>query len=247
MAANSLLSMVQEFCARTGIPKPTSVAGSLDHQVLQAQALMNEVLEEMVDRWTWEDLILEGTFTTVNGMDQGKISTFAPKGFRRILNDTIWDRTSRMPICGPLSPSDWQTAKAMTSSGGPQTTYRIRNNHMLFLPDGVAGHSCYFEYQSEYAILAVDGTTTKDMWTVDTDSCILDPKLVVQGLRWKWKYEKGLEYAEDKNRWEEACANAAGRSGTRATLSMNAADYYEDRMNGPRLVIPPGGYSVPVP
>jgi hypothetical protein len=215
----NLLQIVQTFCQRTGIPVPAAVATSADSQVVQLMALLNEVVEDICDRNTWTDVILEAHFTTVLGEDQGLVTTICGDGYRSILNDTIYDRTQRLPIYGPLSASQWQELKALPTTG-PLYQYRIRGKRLLFMPSAVAGHQCYFEYTSAYAVQSALLVSQK-YFTADTDTFVLDEKLAVAGLRWKWKSEKGFDYTEEFRRYEELINNAAGRDGVKPHLSMN--------------------------
>lgn len=237
----SMLSIVQGFCGRTGLPVPNFVAGAPDSQIVQVQSLLNEVLEDLCDRWTWEALTREAVFTTSLGEDQGAITTIAPNGYLRILQETIFNRTLRLPLFGPMLPSQWQQLKALPNTG-PFYKYRIRGGRLLFNPAGVSGHTCSFEYASSYCVLAADGTTYKPSFTADTDTSVFDEKLLIAGLRWKWKSEKGLDYAEELRRYEELANNAAGRDATKPRLSMNAGDEGGDFRPG--IWVPSGNWSV---
>lgn len=236
----NLLAIVQEFCVRTGLRKPSSVAGSLDTQTLQFMGLANEIVEDLTDRWVFETLQKEATFTTIVGEDQGAISTIAPNGFLFIIRDTIYDRTQKVPLYGPMSPQVWAQTKAFVPAG-PLFRYRIRGGRLLFNPAGVAGHACAFEYSSSYAIQNVADDVYKSLFTKDTDEFLLDYKLLLLGLRWKWKSEKGHPYAEELRAYEEAAANAASRSGVKPKVDLAATG---DEPAEPYLVVAPGSWSL---
>lgn len=235
----SLLTTVQTFCQRTGLPVPSFVIGTTDLQVLQILALVNEVVEDLCDRWTWTDLMREALFTTVAGEDQGSLDTIAPNGFLRISQETIFNRTLRLPLFGPLMQAQWQALKALPTTG-PFYKYRIRGNHILFMPAGVAGHICAFEYASSFAILAADGVTYRSAFAADSDTFVLDEKLLTAGLRWKWKAEKGLDYAEEFRRYEELANNAAGRDGTKPRIDMGGGG---DNFR-PGIWVPSGNWNI---
>lgn len=214
----SLLTIVRTFAERTGLPVPDFVVGTRDAQILQIHSLLNEVCEDLCDRWTWQDLTKEALFTTVAGEDQGALATLAPFGFSRILQETIFNRTLRLPLFGPLAARNWQAMKALPTTG-PFYKYRFRGGRLLFMPAGIAGHQCAFEYASTFCVVGAD-TVQKATFTADTDTCLLDEKLLQAGLRYKWKFEKGLDYAEDLRRFEELANNASGRDATKPVLDM---------------------------
>lgn len=238
----SLLTVVQQFSSRTGLPPPLAVFDSGDNQVLQLAALANEILEDLCDRWTWQALTRESTFVTVAGEVQGTLPALAPHGFLRILQETIFNRTLRLPLFGPIWAQDWQAQKALPTTG-PFYRYRIRGGQLLFTPPGIAGQTCAFEYASNWAVLSADGVTAKPAFTEDTDTSILSESLLLAGLRWKWKSEKGLAYAEDFRRYESLANNAANRDGGKPRLSLNSkSEGYK-----PGIWVPSGNWNISAP
>ena len=215
----TMLSLIRGFCDRTAIPAPSFVAGSTNAQTIQLLALLNEVLEDLCDRWTWQALQTESVFTTVDGELQGTLSTLAPVGFMSIINDTIYNRTLRLPVYGPISPTKWQALKTLPNSG-PFYKYRIRGDQLLFNPPGIAGQTCAFEYKSSFAVLDSTGTA-KTATNADADTFLFPDTLLMAGLRWKWRSEKGLDYAEELRRYEELANNAAGRDATKPIICMS--------------------------
>lgn len=236
----SLLTVVQSFCARTHIPVPTSVMGSTDSQVENIRALLEEEGNDLASRHPWESLTREATHTSLAAEDQGAIATLASNGFRSIKNGTIWDRTNQLKIIGPLSAQEWQAAKAMAPTG-PDYRFRIRGGKLLITPTPAAGHSWAFEYMSENWILGADLVTYKNLFTLDTDTILLPETLLIAGLKWRWKKENGLDYAEDFRTYEMQIKDAMGRDGGRKTLDMNGGR--GDAMPG--VFVPQGSWAVP--
>jgi len=235
----NFLDLVNTLRARTGMPQLSAVAANTEPQAVQLLSLVGEVLEDLTQAWTWSELIRESVFTTVDGEDQGAMTTLAPYGFKWVLNATIMNRTLRLPLYGPISPPKWQALKALPNAG-PFYKYRIVRGNLLFNPAGVADQTCAFEYASSYAVLGIDGTTYKAYPTADTDTFVLDDVLILAGLRWKWKYEKGLDYAEDFRRYEEMINNAKGRDGTKAVLDLSGGAHQFQ----PGIFVPSGNWNI---
>lgn len=235
----NLLTLVQKFFQRTNLPAPATVFGSTDGFVLQAMGLLEEEVNDLASRHTWQGLQREASHTTVALEDQGNINTLDP-GFRFIRNNTIWDTTDRLPVLGPVSGSDWQAIKAVFANG-PRYQFRFRGDHLLVNPIPTAGHDWRFEYESKYAILAVDGTTTKEFFTSDTDTFLLPDQLLLMGLRWRWLREKGLDYGELFNTYERQVKDAMGRDGGKKTLFMNECH----REVRPGIFVPVANWTVP--
>ena len=237
----TVLSTIQYFCGRTQLPVPLTVLGTTDKQILQVLRLLEEEGTDLSKRGDWQALTLEVSHTTLAAEDQGAMTSIATNGFRYIKNQTLWDRTSRLPVCGPLDSQDWQAMKAMVQTG-PRYRYRIRGGKLLVNPSPPASDSWYFEYVSKNWILGVDGITYKQYFTLDTDTILLPEDLVLMGLRWRWKKEKNLDYAEDFNSYEAQVKNDLGRDGGKKTIYMDNQGWEGPR---PGIVVPSGSWSVP--
>lgn len=236
----TLLSTVQQFCNRTGLPQPATVYGTTNPQVRQIRALLEEEGQDLRARGSWEGITNQAAWTTVALEDQGAITTIASNGYNYIKNNTIWDRTTRLPVCGPVSGVDWQILKAYFVSG-PRYRYRLRGGHMLVNPAPPAGDGWYFEYASKNWILGTDGTTYKEFFTLDTDTILLPENLVLMGLRWRWKKEKGFDYAEDFRTYEAQVKDALGRDGGKPPLCMDTDMQYGPQ---PGVFVPVGNWNV---
>ena len=233
-----MLSLIQNFCRRTNIPVPVSVLGSTDEQVLQALALLEEEGQDLVTRGDWQELINEASHTTLAAEDQGSVDTIASNGFAYIKDNTIWDRDLRLPVY-VIDGTDWQQVKAIEVTG-PRYQARFRGNRLLANPIPVAGHTWAFEYVSENWILGADGTTYSQYFNLDTDTFLFSEKLLMMGLRWRWKKEKGLEYAEDYATYEKLVTQALGSDGMRRNINMGEGPYTPE----PRVYVPDGNWNV---
>lgn len=217
---STLLSVIQDLCGRQNLPVPTTVYGSSDPQVVQLMRLLEEEGNDLSARADWEGLTFEAAVTTLAAEDQGTIVSLCANGFRKIKNQTIWDRTNKRPVCGPMNARDWQTMKAMVVSG-PRYRYRIRGGKLLVNPNPPASESWYFEYVTNNWLTDTTGVTYKRRFTADTDIVLLPDDLCLQGLRWRWKKEKGMDYAEDFRTYEIQVKNATGEDGGKPVLEMD--------------------------
>lgn len=214
----TLLELVQSFCRRTGVTVPNNVIGNPDKDVLQVLALLEEEGNDLATRHQWQALTNEATFTTVAAEDQGDIDTLASNNFRYIRNNTIWNRNTQLPVIGGLEGQEWQQLKAISTSG-IKDQFRIRGNHLLAYPIPSAGDTWAFEYISRSWIL--NGITPVEFFVSDNDSFLLSHSLLLQGLRWRWNREKGLDYAELFSTYEIQVKDAMGRDGSKQRIWAN--------------------------
>lgn len=217
----SLLTMTIQVCRRLGITAPASVAASSDPQIIQLMAIANEEGQDLSARYQWQALTNESTFVSVATESQGAITTLAGSDFRYILNDVMWDRTLLRPVFGPVGPTDWQTLKAQSVTG-PFNQFRIRGGLVRFIPAPAAGDTIAFEWISRnWVTVALGGASAT--WTADADTGLLDEEIMTQGVLWRWKAAKGLEYAEDYNKYERLVADQMGRDGGKARLNLGGS------------------------
>ena len=236
----TMLEVVQDFCGRQNLPVPSTVYGTTDPQVRQVMKLLEKEGNDLASRGGWNALTFEASLTTAATEDQGAIATIASNGFNYIVNDTIWDRTTILPVAGPMDSRSWQAMKALVQTG-PRYRYRIRGGKLLVNPTPPASDAWYFEYISQNWILGADGTTYKRRFTLDTDSILLPQDICLVGLEWRWLKKKGLDYAEEFRTYEMQVKNAVGRDGGKPMI------YMDDNSRGPMpgIWVPEGNWSVP--
>jgi hypothetical protein len=236
----AVLQVVQYMCGRTNLPVPATVLGNTDPLIVQMMRLLEEEGTDLARRGDWNGITFEATHTSLAAEDQGAIATIASNGFRALKNGTFWDRTNKLPIIGPLSDQEWQQVKGVATTG-PRYRFRIRGGKLLVNPTPTAGYTWAFEYVSKNWILGADLTTYKQYFTLDTDTILLPEDLVLMGLRWRWKKEKGFDYAEDFNTYEVEVKDALGRDGGKRVLSMDGMGYTPK----PGIFVPDMSWNLP--
>jgi hypothetical protein len=242
VAQDSVLEIVRDFCSRTGLGQPNTATGSTDSQVQQIVGLLNEEGQELADRYDWESLVREKTFVSAASEGQGKIVGHIlseADGFSKILNDTINNRTTQFPVTGPLTPRVWQAYKSSGIVGSPYSQYRIRGGTLMLHPAPPAEQLLAFEWKTENWVSNENEDAFRNRFIADSDFPLLNSRLLLLGLRWRWKKEKGLEYAEDFNSYESAVLDAMTRDKTATTLSL---DGRESRGLEPTITVARGSW-----
>lgn len=237
--SSTLLQLMQKFCLRRLLPKPAIVMASQDDQTLQLVELLNEVLEDLTTRYVGTALQKSTTWASLGTESQGVLTTLAPYGFKWMINETFWDRTARLPVFGPKTASEWETLKA-TPLTSPYLQYRIQGGELLVNGGALpVGHTLAFEYASDWSVY--DGAAYKASFTADTDTNVYPDSVLLAGLNWKWRLEKGLDYAEAYRTYEAQLADFTGHDGTKSVISMegDAAGYQ------PGIFVPTANWPLP--
>lgn len=237
----SLLTLAKKTARSVGIAVPTTVIGNTDRGIIQLLALANEEGEDLAARTQWTAMWNEATFTQVAAALQGTIQggIVSDGDYDYIFNSTMWNRTTQSPIMGPLTPRDWQTLKAFPVTG-PYPQYKIERGKLYFDPAGAnATDTIAFHYKST-SWCESSGGTGQSEWLADNDVGRLDESIMRLGLIWRWKKQKGLDYAEDFNTYERRVINAIARDGGAPSLSLGGG--LRDRVPG--IFVPVGSWTV---
>lgn len=224
--AQNLLTEVQDFCERMLLPIPQTVVGSNDPQVQQIKSILYEAGNSLAIRGEWSRLTHETVHTTVAQEDQGNIYEItagnAATAFRKMKNETMWDRTDRLPVW-PINPVHWQRIKSI-SAAMPRYRYRLVRARLLFTPTPPSGHQVAFEWVSKWWIQDGTSGTIKERFSLDTDSFLVERELLKLGLAWRWRKAKGMDYAEEYEEYESRLAETLGHDVTRDTLYLDQTE-----------------------
>lgn len=179
------------------------------------------------------------TIAIVGVQNQGSILTLAGPDFNFVVNETVWDRTTRRPVFGPKSPADWQQLQAQFVTG-PWYQYTLRGNNFLVLPVPAPGDLIFFEWCTKFWCTNQSGSQGQTSMVADTDVAKLDEDLLVLGGIWRFKKGNGLDWQEDQEKAERMFADLTSRDGVKARINLNGpqADFY------PGILVPSGNWPI---
>ncbi len=215
----SLLTVVQNVCRLTNLRVPTEVVNSTDTQTQQLYALANEALADLGKSFQWQRLTREQLFTTVAAEEQPDA---LPDDFDYELNNTIFNRTTRLTLIGPITPQLWQAIKAQPQLNRVYLCWRERDNAVLMTPAPPAGQEIAFEYISSNFAETANGDPIPE-YAADTDVAILPEGLVQRSLRWRFLSAKNLSYAEEFRTYETQLQMAQAKDGGTTQLNITGS------------------------
>lgn len=235
----NLVELCNRFAIRTGLPQSNTAFGG-NTTMAQIAGLLDEVLDYLTSEYNFQQLREEAVFFAQEFEYQGVLNVLAPKGFARLCSGTFFDRTNRLEVQGPLTQAEWQALKATTITG-PATWFKIQNDALYLTPAPAAFGEFAFEYMSNFAVRECSGGARKRYPTKDDDLFQLPDDLLLAGLRWRWKAEKGFDYAEELRQFEMLAKSAALVSGSARAYSLDGC--------GPKavpgIIVPSGNWSLP--
>jgi hypothetical protein len=231
------LSIIQDVAQRINLPNPSTAAQSSDPAIQQLVALSTKEGEWQTSEYDWQVMLGEGTFNTVATEIQVANITATFPGFKAVVNDTMWNRTLRRPVFGPMTPQRWEQLEAMVMQG-PWNQFQIRGNAIRFIPVPTAGQPIFFQYKSTNFCQS-SGGTAQSRFMADTDVLLLDEATFKLGCEWRWKKAKGLDYAQDFVDYEQMLMTSKARDGSKDVINMGDVKYdiY------PGILVPSGSWA----
>jgi hypothetical protein len=115
-----------------------------------------------------------------------------PPDFERITNRTQWDKTKRWEALGPEDAQQWQWLKSGYISTGPRIRWRILDNQFQVWPPMNTQEYLGWEYKSKGWARSADGTV-KNSFTADTDTSVLDDRVIVLSTKLKYFQIKSFD------------------------------------------------------
>lgn len=224
VTANS--AVITNIPSTTGID--TSYAISGDGQP-QAQRVA-EVLSATSIRMSMESTATASGTTLTFAKDTYDL----PDDFDRYIGQTWWDRTNHWRLIGPDSPQMDQYLRSGIFATGPRVRWRQVGRKPAAwriwppptsqsTPDALV-----WEYVSTNWVQKADGTFANKM-TNDTDVPLLDPQLVVLGVKWRFWQIKGFSYGAMQQEYIDYLNMLISRDGGNPDLFLN-------RRTGPFLI-----------
>lgn len=210
----SLLTMVQRAARIVGVSANLpAVVGSNDPTALQFLDLADEEGRSLAGRHAWQAITAGQSFvTTATPAQTGALLS----DFDRFLDGTMFNRTTRKMVDGPISSREWQDIQASVITR-IDPGYRLRGGVFLLTPTPPAGETIAYEYVTKNWVKAADGTA-KSAFTADDDVPLFDEHLMALGIEWRFKSRKGFDHDDTLREYERLLADLIARDGGRRTI-----------------------------
>jgi hypothetical protein len=197
----SLLTIVQNAAVIIAIPKPSTVIGNTNAQVMTLLGLAQNGGRILARSHNWQALTKRVTATGVAANAQTGQPPTAYDRFAAV--QRIWDDTRNTWLIGPMSTDDWDGILVQPQTAYP-TYWTLLNGVVNIAPAPTTSDSFVYTYISKNWIRPDGGTGSTDAatWAADSDNSLLDESLHELDLIWRYKQAKGLDYAEDMATFE---------------------------------------------
>ena len=151
-------------------------------------------------------VVVMSQFATGSGVESVVCAQTAydlPDDFETITNRTMWDKSKHWEMLGAEDAQQWQWLKSGYISTGPRVRWRILDNQFCIWPIMNTQEYLGWEYRSKGWARAADGTV-KNSFTADSDTTVLDDRIMVLLTKMKYWGIKGFDttvVAQDYQRY----------------------------------------------
>lgn len=191
---------------------------STDASVVLLRRLLKGLGQDLVRDFAWSHLQTEASIATVNGTADYDL----PAGFDRVIDQTHWNRTTQMPLGGPVSPAEWQLLKAVQATGTLYSLFRTSGNQVHIHPTPTGVETLKYEYISRFWVKPTGQTVpTSEDTTAKTDTLHFDRRLLLAGLRLRFREARGFDTTSEQTAYDAALARAKGGDGAAPVLSLS--------------------------
>lgn len=189
-----------------GLPTPTAAATATDSTTKQMWALLTEVGQEIMDEYDWQ--IINKTYELT--IQDPVLEYPLPADFQQFIDATGWNRTSRLPLLGPISPQIWAMLLARDLGGTTYAVqYVIEDDQLKFYWVPSDAQDIAIAYQGRGWVKdATNPLVFRDFVENDGDIIMFDPRMVVTKLILEWRRKKGFDVNADQKAYDKALATA---------------------------------------
>ena len=144
-----------------------------------------------------------------------------PSDFDRQVDRTQWDKSKHWEMLGPSTPQQREWLRSGYISTGPRIRYWYMGGFFQIWPPLGSTEVLSMEYVSKYWIYATGATTTsKTIFTLDTDTCIFPDPLMRALIKLKYLEMKGFDTTAHYREFTMQRDLARAADGGSPTLSM---------------------------
>jgi hypothetical protein len=206
-----------------------------DPNLAQLCEYLTSLGSDLTINHNWPQFRKEYTFVTSSAQNVYQL----PADFHEMIDQTGWNRSTRMPLAGPATPQEWQYLKSRAPSLLINVVFRLDGDTAnagptLEINPGVSppdSQTIAFEYMSDLWAMTTGGSTPdKRAPTVGSDVVFYDDELIIAGLKLAWRSDRGFDTMELRETFERRLEHCIGKSLGAVTISLDGALRGVDRL-----------------
>lgn len=223
----TLKQLIDEALLVSGLPTETAYASSTDDAVKRLLSIANRSATKL-GAYPYQALRDTHIFTLSSSDTQYDL----PADWRGYLPDTAYGDSRTWGMDFPATKEKWAWLQSSTGGSGVRIKARILGDKIeVYQPNDA--EEIRIEYWSSHPVLATDGTTTKERFSLDTDTFRLDDELIILDLTWRIKaLHEFADWQIARGEFERYQLNYRGREAGAQTINpgevLRAGEPYYD-------------------
>ena len=121
----SFLTIAQDVAITVDFPSPATAFANSDPAIKKIRRSIEATSYSLGRIHAWKTMRAEGTFTSLATETQ---TSMLPTGFDRFIPETVWDRTDKTLLIGPISEVEWAGLKAFAYADSSRRKFIQRGN-----------------------------------------------------------------------------------------------------------------------
>ncbi|MDX3929099.1 MAG: hypothetical protein QHC90_25275 [Shinella sp.] len=186
----NLLEIVNEVCDVVSLDRFDSVYSTNDPNAQTMVALATEAGAEIARRGDWQRMLKEHTVEVGTPDD-------LPEDFQRLQPGGAVRSADGMFFRPVLNGSQWAVISQVPSA---QPYFYIIGNQIRLSP-AASAPGAVVDYVSKNWILG-DPAAERDQFEADNDTTLFPERLLVKGIIWRWRRQKGMAYDDNLAEFE---------------------------------------------
>lgn len=237
----TVLALCQSAMGEMALSEPSTIVGTEQEQVHLKRLLYAEA-RHLRNMQVFPQQKKTATITTSNARDKYPY----PSDFYAFCGNTGRDRTSILPLNGPISDEDYNYLKYQVQLSGPPFYYRpfgpdfdpaSSGGQVQLIPTPGGVYTLSYDYFINTLFLTTAYAVRGETITLDTDLCIFDDDVMIAGIKYRYLASKDQPFEIAQEEYHSVLDSALSR--WRGAVKGNFARF----IGRPRYSVPPGGWT----
>lgn len=209
----SVLEIVQKTTAELGLGRPATAVSNTESTIVQIVSMLGALGEELSINYDWQVLEKEFRFTAASG-----VSTYdLPVDYVRLVRSpdttiSLLDEGNTALLANQYALTNYTDETEYTMS--------IVGSKLTVSPSPTLDVDLAFRYRSKAYVIDPNAQTLKAVIETDSDRFVFDDRLLINGLKLKFKEANGFSNSAAAYDFEQAIQSFRTTDGHMALLAL---------------------------
>lgn len=197
----TVLSVVQSACTVLDLEQPTVLYSSTDRTWVEMGVLVNTCAQQILEEYEWQRLIKTHVVT-----GDGSATAFPlPDDYDRMVKDAnLWGTEWTYYPAQQVQDFNYWLELQSYAVETWEPRWSLFGGNLNIMPILSAGNTLTFGYISN----AIVNNGAASVFAADTDTFVLDERLLRLSIIWNWKKAKGFDFQVEAAEYAEAMNRA---------------------------------------